>query len=195
MLEYEKKIMLTSDEYNAIVGTISEYVFAQKQTNYYFDTDELSMSKQKITCRIREKDGKFKTTIKKHDTEHPDCSTEEDLAEKMEFDPQIFNALGLHYQGELVTERIVMYKDSCAEMVIDRNTYLGYTDFELEIEYSKESEHIATTLLESIGKTLVEKELVTDLNAFMERVGQAQSKSQRFFEKKIGGEKGAVCFK
>lgn len=196
MLEYEKKIVLTEDEYNAIVMLIRKCAPAEKQTNYYFDTDDLVMHKKGITCRFREKNEKYKATIKYHDTEHPDCSSEEDLVEKSEFDPQIFNAIGLRYQGMLVTKRITIHKDAFCEMVIDRNTYLGYTDFELEVEYSKGSEQRAKELLKSVGETLVDEELVTDLSKFLKRVGQSGSKSQRFFERKqIGGGRCAECNK
>ena len=185
MLEYEKKIMLTEAEYNAIIIILCKCASVVTQTNYYFDTDDLSMSKMGITCRIREKDGIFKATIKSHDTKHPDCSVEEDLVEKTEFDPNIFNTLGLRYHGELVTDRIVMHKDSYCEIVVDRNTYLGATDFELEIEYCKESECRAQAHLERIAEGLVAAKLLIDPNEFMERVGQGKTKSQRFFEKRM----------
>ena len=41
MLEYEKKIMLTEDEYFSIM-MMCQYVKTQTQTNYYFDNDDLS---------------------------------------------------------------------------------------------------------------------------------------------------------
>ena len=182
MLEYEKKIMLTADEYLSILMLMCKYVPMQTQTNYYFDNDDLSMNEKGITCRIRAKDGKYKATVKNHNTEHPDCSIEVDLIEKTEFDPQIFNVLGLHHQGELVTDRVVMHKDSACEMVLDRNVYLGHTDFELEVEYSKESEHRAQTLIENIGECLVATEQLTGIDEFIARVDQAGSKSRRFFE-------------
>ena len=37
MLEYEKKIMLTADEYLSILMLMCKYVPMQTQTNYYFD--------------------------------------------------------------------------------------------------------------------------------------------------------------
>ena len=141
MLEYEKKIMLTEAEYCTIIkGMTSRYIPIQNQTNYYFDNDNLSMNEKGITCRIRVKDGKYKATVKNHNPEHPDCSIEVDLVEKSEFDPQIFNVFGLHHQGELVTKRIIMYNDSACQMVLDKNIYLGYTDFELEVEFRKDSD-------------------------------------------------------
>ena len=182
MLEYEKKIMLTADEYLSILMLMCKYVPMQTQTNYYFDNDNFSMNEKGITCRIRAKDGKYKATVKNHNADHPDCSIEVDLVEKTEFDPQIFNVFGLHHQGELVTDRVVMHKDSMCEMVLDRNVYLGHTDFELEVEYSKESERRAQTLIDNIGECLVATEQLTGIDEFLARVGQGKSKSQRFFE-------------
>lgn len=183
MLEYEKKIMLTADEYLSILMLMCKYAPMQTQTNYYFDNDDLSMNEKGITCRIRAKDGKYKATVKNHNAEHPNCSNEVDLIEKIEFDPQIFNVLGLHHQGELVTDRIVMHKDSTCEMVLDRNVYLGQTDFELEVEYTKESERRAQTLIENIGECLVATEQLTEIDEFIARIGQGGSKSHRFFER------------
>lgn len=183
MLEYEKKIMLTADEYLSILMLMCKYAPMQTQTNYYFDNDDLSMNEKGITCRIRAKDGKYKATVKNHNAEHPDCSNEVDLIEKIEFDPQIFNVLGLHHQGELVTDRIVMHKDSTCEMVLDRNVYLGHTDFELEVEYSKGSERRAQRLIENIGECLLAAEQLKGIDEFLARVGQSKSKSQRFFKR------------
>ena len=61
--------------------------------------------------------------------------------------------------------------------------YLGHTDFELEVEYCKESEHRAQTLIENIGECLVATEQLTGIDEFLARVGQGKSKSQRFFER------------
>lgn len=183
MLEYEKKIILTSDEYISIVLLMCKYVPMQSQINYYFDNDDLSMNKRGITCRIRADGGKYKATVKNHNSDHPDCSVEVDLIEKTEFDPQIFNVFGLYHQGQLVTDRIVMHKDSNCKVVLDRNVYLGHTDFELEVEYCKQSERRAQTLIENIAECLVATKHLTGIDEFLARVGQGGSKSQRFFER------------
>ena len=182
MLEYEKKIMLTEKEYVLIMELMCNRAPMETQTNYYFDNDNLSINENGITCRIRAKDGKYKATVKNHNADHPDCSIEVDIVEKSEFDPQIFNVFGLRHQGELVTERVVIHKDSTCEMVLDRNVYLGHTDFELEVEYSKDSERRAQTLIENIGECLVATEQLKGIDEFLTRVGQGKSKSQRFFE-------------
>ena len=183
MLEYEKKIMLTEDEYLLIIKLMCNNAPLQIQTNYYFDNDNLSMSEKGITCRIRAKDGKYIATVKNHNTKHSDCSIEMDLVEKTEFDPQIFDVLGLHYQGVLVTERIVLHKDPTCEMVVDRNVYRGHTDFELEVEYCDGSEDRAQNLIENIGKCLVANKLLTEIDEFIVRIGKCGCKSQRFFDR------------
>lgn len=183
MLEYEKKIMLSADEYTAISAAFCRGIVPKTQTNYYFDNDELSMNQKGITYRIRAKDGKYTATIKSHNAQHPDCSVEVDLVEKTKFDPQIFGEFGVHYQGELVTERLILYKDSACEMVLDRNVYLGYTDFELEVEYDKESECCALRRIENISHFLVATEHLSGIDELLARIGQGGSKSQRFFER------------
>lgn len=183
MLEYEKKVLLTAEEYDSIMKLLGEYASVESQTNYYFDTDDLSMNKKGTTCRIRAKNGKFKATMKRHNTSSPDCSMEADLVEKTEFDPQIFKVFGLHYQGELVTERVVLHKDNVCEMVLDRNVYLGYTDFELEVEYCKGSERRAQMLIENIANHLISVKLLTEMDEFVSRIGRDGCKSQRFFER------------
>lgn len=183
MLEYEKKIILTADEYHSILKRLCKDIPRQIQTNYYFDNDDLAMNEKGVTCRIRQKGGKYKATIKSHNAEHPDCSIEVDLSEKTEFDPQIFTVFGFHHQGELVTERVVIHKDSTCEMVIDRNVYLGHTDFELEVEYGKGGEGQAQMLIEDIATCLAAAGRLTNIDAFIARVGQGGSKSQRFFER------------
>ena len=182
MLEYEKKVMLTAEEYILIVLLMCKHTSLQIQTNYYFDNEEFAMNKKGITCRIRAKDKRYKATVKKHNTEHPDCSIEVDFGTKEWFDTQIFNVFGLNYQGELVTERIILHKDADCEMVLDRNIYLGNTDFELEVEYCERSELKAQQLIRNIAKCLVLNGPLTSEKEFLSRVGSGKCKSQRFFE-------------
>lgn len=182
MLEYEKKAMITPDEYTTIRILMQKSAPVVTQTNYYFDTDSYLMNDKGVTYRIRAKDGVYKATIKRHNQDNPDVSYEEDLIEKTEFDPKIFNVFGLHCRGELVTERAVIYKDDFCKMVIDRNTYLGHRDFELEIEYSEGNEEKATALLQRAADLLVSVSLLTEPDELLTRVGQCKSKSQRFFD-------------
>ena len=196
MLEFEKKIILTQKEYKAIVALIGMNATAKTQVNYYFDTDDFDMNEKNITFRARKKDGKYLYTIKDHSLRIPNCSREINVAEKTELDPTIFGVLGLQCQGKLVTHRIVVYKASGYEMVVDRNTYLGCCDYELEVEYKEGDEQTAQKLLQDVAEMLIKLKALADPDAFMERIGKAHSKSQRFFERKeIAGGQNAEHYK
>ena len=183
MIECEKKVMLTYDEYAVISTMVRKGVVLKTQTNYYFDTDKFSMNKKGITCRIREKAGKFTATIKSRNPELPERSIEADVCEKSEFDPQLFKAFGLRYQGEMFTERMIMHEDNTCEVALDRNTYLGCVDYELEIEYGKDGEQKAQAILEGIAHSL-KPEKTTENKTFFGRAGKGKSKSERFFARK-----------
>ena len=189
MLEHEKKIMLTEDEYISIVMLMCKYAPMQTQTNYYFDTEDLSMNKNGITCRIRAKDGKFKSTVKRHYAGDKDYSTEIDGEVKDYFDLDTFKDMGLILQGSLATERIVLYKDKFCEAVIDRNTYLGFTDYELEIEYAEGHGTEAIHIIKDIAKKLSDYLELYPAEEFLNRVGKSKSKSERFFESKLKAQK------
>ncbi len=184
MIEREIKLMLTEEEYTTLAKSVCRHTSANIQTNYYFDTDDLSMNKKGITCRIRYKNGIYKATVKKHNADGAECSIETDICEKSEFDPTVFNALGLRFQGELVTERLKLYDNAFCKAVLDKNTYLGKTDFELEIEYCEAHKKKAGVCLENIANLLCRYGCVSDKKQFSARISRAKSKSQRFFEEK-----------
>ena len=181
MLEYEKKVLLTKNEY---VMLADKYIglTVESQVNYYFDTDDLYMNRNGISCRIRAKKGRYKTTIKNHGSKGLNCRLEEDIYEGDEFDSSIFDALGLHFQGRLVTKRTVLHRDAFCEVVLDRNSYLGYEDFEIEAEYVKGYEKIALNHLRRLAESLVAAGLVDSVENFLRRVGKDKPKSERFFD-------------
>lgn len=184
MLEYEKKILLSQAEYSLLLNEMCKYSASGIQTNYYFDTDDFSMNEKDITCRIRCKNGKFKTTVKSHGGKETDCSVENTANIKNGFDADTFKEMGLRLQGSLFTERTVAYKDEYCEAVLDRNTYLGNTDYELEIEYSQVYSEYADNLLHKIAGILLSNGCITSIEEFCGRAKKSKSKSQRFFERK-----------
>lgn len=192
MTEYEKKIQLTREEYIALKRR-SGARNVKVQTNHYFDTDSFCMNKKRITCRIREKNGVYKTTIKNHSNADATESVEIDLYEGKMFYTQVFDALGLHYQGKLITERILLYQDCFLEAVLDRNTYLEEEDFELEVEFFPEEEERAINYLKEIAADLMAEKLIETEEQFLHRIGKEKSKSERFFRKKQNEERRKIC--
>ncbi len=183
MLEYEKKVLLTEDEY-AVLADQCRGISVESQTNYYFDTDDFYMNRKGITCRIRAKNGKYKTTIKNHSISGLHCSMEVDLCEGPEYNSKFYEVLGLHFQGELVTTRIILYKDAFCEAVLDQNAYLGHRDYELEVEYIQGCEDRALDYLKSVAECLVAANLADSVDSFLLRVEKDNTKSERFFKRK-----------
>lgn len=180
MREYEKKRLLSEEQYHYIYDFFVKNASGSLQVNYYFDTDDLAMNQKGITCRIRYREGIYKATMKQHMAEETDLSVEIDRSKKKTFDPSVFSPLGLRLHGVLVTERFILYRDPFCEMVLDRNMYLGTVDYELEIEYKEGHEMKANTLLESVI------DILRMYNAHPIDVGETShdSKSKRFFARK-----------
>lgn len=192
MFEFEKKVIISQREYAAILKKRCADKPSVTQTNYYFDDHNYSMNKKGITCRVRSKNGSFKSTIKKHSFNNLDCSFEKDLETAQKFNINAFKYLGLNFQGCLVTERTEVFCNEYCQMVLDKNIYLGVTDYELEIEYLKENENMARYLLLIIADDLVKAKINSAKNDLLSRVKNSKNKSERFFERKIREEsKGA----
>lgn len=181
--EFEKKMLLTDEEYRLLAKSLAYCKYADSQINYYFDTADFSMNNKKITCRIRFKDGLYTTTIKKHNYGKKDLSIEEINEKSSVFDTKLFNAMGLEYKGSMVTERTVIYKNDFCEIVLDKNTYLLQEDYELEIEYKPQHEKESLMILDSILSGMYDKTVYNDINFIIKRMKNSMSKSERFFER------------
>lgn len=180
MLEYEKKILLTAEEYFTLLRLKDKKQSPTIQTNYYYDSDDYKMNMQGITCRVREKDKKYKATIKAHKQANKECSIEKTKDALSEHDDRLFSGMHLKLQGSLTTERIILYSNNGCEVVLDKNTYLGMTDYELEVEYLPEYEDHATELIYRYISFLYPLKLC--MLILSQRV--SKSKSERFFERK-----------
>jgi len=187
MTELEKKLLLTEDEYDYLMEHLGyESPLIQKpiitQINYYFDTDDFSMNRQSTTCRIRLKDGKYKATMKKH-ASGGDQSTETEMEIYNGLENNAFTEMGLKLQGELVTNRCVVFKDKSCEAVLDKNEYLGQTDYELEIEYTPEHENDAQAILNVFRDMITRRKCFLAYKESLKDVPNVPSKSSRFFER------------
>ena len=182
MLEYEKKIPLTFKEYQILIALFNDNIKSVIQRNYYYDTDDFSMNKQGITYRIREKDGTYTATVKKHNWNEPDCSLEKSEIVLNEYDTNAFSDKNVKFQGCLETYRTVIYSDKDIEIVLDRNTYLGIEDYELEIEYSKDKKEYAEFKLRYMAYKLRDIDKSFNVLKFCSDTQTVKNKSERFFE-------------
>lgn len=183
MIEFEKKILLTKEEYTCLLHHFGDKNQPVKQINYYFDTKDLFMHRQGITCRIRLKNGTYVATMKQH-TPNSDFSTEKQLEVRAGLDDNSFVDMGLELQGELITNRCPIIKNDTCEAVLDKNDYLGYTDYELEIEYLAGHEAEANAIMQDCIRILQHNNLSLTPEEINSHSNKVPNKSNRFFERK-----------
>lgn len=176
LIEYEKKFLLTKEEYLKLISSLCGNTAPIIQTNHYYDTNNFELNDKGITCRIREKDNKFTATIKTH---LPDKSLEQSKTVANEKDVSLFSDYNIKYQGKLITHRTKLFRGNGYEIVIDHNEYLSIEDYELEAEYTNGNEDILSFPLKLISNTLN-----IDTNDFLARSIKTKNKSQRFFDRK-----------
>lgn len=148
-IEIEFKNLLTEKEYEMLLHA---YPFPKKgtwQTNYYFETEDLNMSKKGAALRIREKNGTFRLTLKEphpdglletHDVLSPEEARsflDNKIIKKPNTAHQLeklgINPFSLRYFGKLSTERRELKTRDCL-LVLDYSQYNGLEDYELELE-------------------------------------------------------------
>ena len=183
MIEYEKKILLTADEYMAIILWNSKFLQEPIcQINHYYDTENLDMNKQGITCRIREIDGKYTATVKKHKTNVSECSIEESKVAVSSIDDSFFADLNVKLYGSMKTERIIINDEPEIKIMLDKNTYLDTVDYEIEIEYSPKEIVRAHKAVQDFCEILDAVYKNFNFIEFYSRTKNPKSKSERFFE-------------
>ena len=149
-IEIEAKALVEKGEYDKLVRLFPgspRYL----QTNYYIDTDNRDLAKSGIALRIREKAGMLELTLKtplsqgKLEKSEPitfnDYAAFRDFGQFPKNDLRRF-LLMLDFDVEklkiltsLATERMDVEFDG-GKISIDKNTYSGKVDYEVEFEYN-----------------------------------------------------------
>lgn len=150
-IEIEAKVLISKDDYERVIKLYNkENATKITQTNYYIDTDSLYLKRYGIGLRIREK-SYYTLTLKAPMAEGLLEKKESITKEQYEAlkNKQIFPSgniknfllmLGvdiskLKILTELVTERTEIENFSGGEIFsIDKNSYNGLIDYELEME-------------------------------------------------------------
>ena len=172
MTECELKYMISHEEYLSLLHGYMSGAVTVPQVNYYYDTPSLVMNGAGITCRIRERHGHYTATVKVHSEQHSGESTEHSKAVRDAWDTSLFTPFGVSYCGSLMTDRTAKCPTGGIVIMLDRNTYLGTVDFEIEIEHAKEKRSEA----EAVARQLASE-------AGFELRPSRLSKSERFFRK------------
>lgn len=182
MTELEKKLLISKEDYHTLLDHFNGGISSSERINYYFDTDDLAMNKNNITCRVRLKNGKYKATMKFHFADS-DKSIEKQMPIYNGLEKNAFTEIGLKPKGSLATIRTILEKTEGYELVIDENKYLGHTDYELEIEYIPKHEKNALIALKNMQSLLKQKNRIFEDEKNTSNTPCTQSKSYRFFEK------------
>lgn len=183
MIENELKVMLSTEEYNAILNIPIKSVKTATQINYYYDTPDFIMTDSRITYRIRKKNGLYVATIKTHLGNDSFKSDEHETFLGETFDDKCFTDMGLMLFGCITTERTSIICFDGVEVMLDKNVYLGHTDYEMEIEYQNNCDEKAMLIITDISELLHKQNVKTNVTEFIDRIYTSKNKSQRFFER------------
>ena len=138
------------------------------------------MNRQGITCRIREKEGRFTATHKTHASGH---SIEKSAAVTGVSDLFPLASTPLKRKGCLLTERHKWSLENGIVVCLDKNTYLEAVDYELGIEYPQGQEELAYLEIQAVTDDLCSAGLMHSAGEIVGRLLWAKSKSQRFFDR------------
>ncbi|VEU83203.1 CYTH domain-containing protein [Acholeplasma hippikon] len=142
-IEIEFKTKIDKEKYEELLKEFSleENVF--KQTNYYFDTNNLDLNNKKMVLRIRQKrENQFKLTLKSQSEqssfEYHVLLTEEQAKEMIKsgfHTKDFFDQIDffVNFQTSLDNYRASTPYE-VGTLFFDRNEYCGLTDYEIEYE-------------------------------------------------------------
>lgn len=148
-MEYEKKLLLTYDEFQRVRQFFPFQNGPIVQTNDYFETIDFLLRNKRCALRIRHIENEYTLTLKEQrengilETHAP--LTKEQVIEWKNNDIQHTNhvierlatlSIPLHklqWIGSLTTERWINKQDKIAYM-LDRSYYNGIVDYEIEVE-------------------------------------------------------------
>ncbi|PAD38229.1 CYTH domain-containing protein [Terribacillus sp. 7520-G] len=168
-IEIEFKNLLTEAEFKKLYHALEmESAPVIQQVNHYFETKDFQLKQQGSALRIREKNGRFQSTLKQPQGDglletHDDLTEEQAkawLQGQITLGPDIskqlkemdISAAELNYGGSLETiRREKSYNDTT--IVLDKSIYGDTVDYELELEASsyKHGENVFQTLLDAHG--------------------------------------------
>lgn len=181
-LEIEFKNLLNENEYSTLYDTFFKRVPGQSLVNYYIDTPDLELRSNTLLLRVRKDDGKQIMTLKAptvkgvlefNEEVDYDLDSRKDVAQAEvpdliadELKKRHIGIDELKIYGSLETERHETEYEG-GLLVLDKSSYLGSTDFEIEYEVSDYDK----------GETIFNR-LMADHN--ISRRGEV-TKSERFY--------------
>lgn len=147
MLETELKCMLDEETYLKLEKQFSWDWVKGQENHYYTDTQGL-LRKNGITFRVRSKDGINKLQIKMHKKNDSPLQVCDEFEYPIDTIPDKFDTdtvkklTGISTEvsrlGSLKTLRHSLFYCDGVEICLDKNEFLDTTDYEIEVEYTRD---------------------------------------------------------
>jgi len=162
MNEREYKYKLDIEEYTALISKITTEIGLMSyklQVNYYYDTKDFLLNKDKITLRVRQIDSNLSLELKTELHNDGLLKINEELAEPISSLPITIDFKkhpwkkhlpydeSINLKGSLITERRTVKPFEGIKFDVDKNIYMGKVDYELEVEFDEGLDEKAFELL------------------------------------------------
>jgi len=161
MIEKELKALVSEKVYLKLLEAF-EWDKHVIQMNYYFADEKHELVKNDISVRVRHLDDRFLLQIKKPVLSDGALKIKEEFEEVIESVPELIflkkiqDVTGLEVgdafmAGILETERRSVNLDNSVCLFLDRNSYLGCVDYEVEVEFENEIDEALLSSVRSYG--------------------------------------------
>lgn len=159
--EIEYKALISKEEYEHLLSEISNHFSYRNyvQTNYYYDTEKLSLYHRHETLRIRKKDESLQLEYKFNKKYVKQARICEEKCYPIKSIPKRLSKedigrcglpdLNYNLLGSLVTNRSDFVLPE-GVLFLDQNEYLGYVDYEVELEFTSLSLQVNNQYLDLI---------------------------------------------
>lgn len=162
-IEKEYKGLITESEYQRLLDKYSPK--AVQQCNYYYDTLDFDLHEKGSTLRLREKNDEWELTYKTDVSRENNVAVKQEYTQKLLRKPNLYKIIfltnilhncgadeflktvltdvsveKLRAIGCLVTERSKIDVGGQRFIELDKSIYLNFTDYEIEFEYTGESD-------------------------------------------------------
>jgi len=147
LLERELKSLVTKEEYdNLIRHPLLAVLQTSNQThlNYYYDTEDLTLTSLDVTVRVRQVQEQLMLEIKKPLEVKDAYKVKQEVSYSLDCLPS-YVELGQYFPAlagqralitfPLLTERSSYLVSDQIRIDVDRSSYLGNVDYEMEIEF------------------------------------------------------------
>lgn len=186
--EKEYKYLVGVEQFQVLLTECNKkysFVSNKLQANYYYDTEENILNDAKTTVRIRQHDSDMKLQIKKHREVNEGLHISDESCTKIDTLPYKLKISdisdGLFLKGVLITERQIFKLGTKSRICFDKNIYLGFCDYEIELEIDEIDKDIALNVIENFGLMDATKE--SKSSRFFERLKVLETQSLVLYEK------------